>query len=78
MEELPREYNSPMSVLFAMDNDSNNFTCFNSTVAREVAFAGHHALHHLAMMKIIANGYALDLPDSFGKAPSTTRFEATK
>ena len=51
-----------------------------STVARELGFATHHAIHHLALMRIIAiqtaGLSAHDLPSDFGKAPSTLQFEA--
>ena len=50
-----------------------------STIGRELGFAAHHAIHHLAMVKIIALHTAgleeTDLPFDFGKAPSTVRFE---
>ncbi len=50
-----------------------------STTARELGFAAHHAIHHLAMVKIISLQTAglteEDLPLDFGKAPSTVIFE---
>jgi hypothetical protein len=51
-----------------------------STIGRELGFAAHHALHHLAMVKIIAI-HTIGLKDEelglgFGKAPSTIRFES--
>ena len=50
-----------------------------STIGRELGFAAHHAIHHLAMVKIIALHTVgleeTDLPFDFGKAPSTVRFE---
>ena len=49
----------------------------SSTVARELGFAAHHAIHHLAIVKIIALNHAglqeSDLPMGFGRAPSTVR-----
>lgn len=50
-----------------------------STVERELGFAMHHAIHHLAMVKIVARETWM-LPDeafppNFGKAPSTVLFE---
>ena len=50
-----------------------------STVGRELGFAGHHAIHHMAMVKVIALHSAGldedDLPPDFGRAPSTVRYD---
>lgn len=46
-----------------------------STVGRELAFAAHHALHHHAMMKFIADSFGCITPADFGKAPSTVHHE---
>jgi len=42
-----------------------------STLARELAFATHHAVHHQAMMKAIAGEFGVEAAPDFGKAPST-------
>lgn len=50
-----------------------------STIGRELGFVAHHAIHHNAMVRVIAvNSIGLEeheLPEDFGKAPSTIRFE---
>jgi hypothetical protein len=50
-----------------------------STAARELAFGAHHAIHHLAMVRIIVlqtlDLPATDLPSDFGRAPSTLQYE---
>lgn len=46
-----------------------------STFGRELAFATHHAIHHLAMMRAIASEFGVSLDDNFGKAPSTVHHE---
>lgn len=46
-----------------------------STLAREVAFATHHAVHHLAMIRSIAGEFGCRLPDALGRAPSTLHHE---
>ena len=50
-----------------------------STVGRELGFAAHHAIHHMAMVKVIALHSAGldedDLPPDFGRAPSTVRYD---
>ncbi|MBS0196979.1 MAG: hypothetical protein JSR77_09485 [Planctomycetes bacterium] len=47
----------------------------DSTLARELAFATHHAIHHAAMMKAIAAEFGVHAEPSFGKAPATMNFE---
>ena len=47
----------------------------DSTVVRELWFASHHAIHHAALMKPIFEAIGVDLPDAFGRAPSTVNFE---
>lgn len=46
-----------------------------STLARELAFATHHAVHHHAMMKAIAQEHGCVADAEFGKAPSTINYE---
>jgi uncharacterized damage-inducible protein DinB len=48
---------------------------FRSTVGRELAFAAHHAVHHHAMMKVIADELAVSSPAGFGLAPSTELYQ---
>lgn len=43
----------------------------DSTLGRELAFVTHHAVHHLAIIKMIANEFDLVCPTTFGRAPST-------
>lgn len=50
-------------------------TDLGSTLAREIAFAAHHATHHHAMMAAIAKEHGVTPPAGFGKAPSTLNFE---
>lgn len=49
-----------------------------STLARELAFATHHAVHHQAMMKAIAGEFGVEAGPEFGKAPSTINHELMK
>lgn len=50
---------------------------FPSTLARELAFATHHAIHHHAIIKMIATSIDYKLPSEFGVAPSTQNFIRT-
>lgn len=49
-----------------------------STLAREIAFASHHATHHHAMMASIALEHGAATPPGFGKAPSTLHHESAR
>ncbi len=42
-----------------------------STLARELAFAAHHAVHHHAMMASLGVEMGVTPPSGFGKAPAT-------
>lgn len=46
-----------------------------STMARELAFATHHAIHHHAMVRAIAAEFGHELPEELGRAPSTLHHE---
>lgn len=65
----------PMRVRFMITGDGAESE-FETTFGREVAFAGHHAVHHFAMIKAIASEHGVVAPDGFGKAPSTINHEA--
>lgn len=72
--------NRQVHACFMLSGDSDNEFCIPSTAGRELAFAAHHATHHLALIKIIATGEVgglkdSDLPSNFGRAPSTVNFE---
>jgi uncharacterized damage-inducible protein DinB len=46
-----------------------------SSLARELVFASHHAVHHHAMIGAIARALGAEPPADFGKAPSTLEHE---
>jgi hypothetical protein len=48
---------------------------FASTLGREIAFASHHAVHHHAMIAVIAGELGVPAPAGFGKAPATLNHE---
>jgi hypothetical protein len=49
-----------------------------STLARELAFATHHAVHHHAMIGVIAGEFGHAVPPGFGKAPSTINYDRSR
>lgn len=67
----------PVSIRVMLSADGHEVT-LGSTLARELAFASHHAVHHQAMMKAIAAEHGVDCPCEFGKAPSTLNFERSR
>lgn len=46
-----------------------------STRAREIFFAMHHAIHHNAILKAIGLELGFECPEGFGTAPATINFE---
>jgi len=71
--------NYSINAYFMLSGDYNDEFELPTSVPRELGFACHHGIHHLAMIKVIASQtLKLDpklLPDDFGKAPSTIVFE---
>ncbi len=72
--------NQKVKAAFMLSSSSSDGEMeLESTIGRELGFVAHHAIHHMAMVKIIALqtlGIEEDeLPLNFGKAPSTVRFE---
>jgi hypothetical protein len=50
-----------------------------STLGRELGFCTHHAIHHNALIKVIATWMKIEkqLPKGFGLAPSTAHYNKT-
>jgi len=46
----------------------------DTTLARELVFAGSHAIHHFAMIEQISKAQKASTPDKFGIAPATATF----
>lgn len=45
-----------------------------TTLARELIFAGSHAIHHFAMIKQISQAQHIAIPEQLGIAPATATF----
>ena len=77
--ESERVITSPINAYFNLSADSDADICLPSTVGRELGFAAHHAIHHMAMVKVIVvQTLGLEegeLPHGFGRAPSTLIFD---
>ncbi|TVR58744.1 MAG: hypothetical protein EA426_09180 [Spirochaetaceae bacterium] len=46
-----------------------------TSVGRELVFLSSHTVHHLALIRFILESQGYELPDEFGVAPSTLRYE---
>jgi hypothetical protein len=70
---------TPLTAYFNLSADSDVEIGLPSTVGRELGFAAHHTIHHMALVKIIALQTLgldeTDLPHGFGRAPSTLIFD---
>ena len=70
---------TPVTAYFNLVADDDAEIGLPSTVERELGFCAHHAIHHLAMVRIICvQTVGLsehELPDGFGRAPSTILFD---
>jgi len=73
------ENHRPIGACFMHSGDASTEFTLPSTISRELGFSAHHAIHHMAMVKIIATTSggltADDMADDFGMAPSTVNFE---
>lgn len=69
----------PIKAHFFLTADESDEFGLPSTIARELGFAAHHAIHHMALIRIIAtNTGGLepgDLSPDFGRAPSTIQHD---
>lgn len=68
----------PVTPFFNLSADLDEMG-LSSTIGRELGFVAHHAIHHMALVKIIAvNTLGIkesELPQGFGRAPSTLIFD---
>lgn len=60
--------------------DSRELIYANSTVEREMIYNIEHAIHHMAMIKMGLKLYVpdMEIPDHFGLAPSTIRYQKSR
>ncbi|CAB9530694.1 expressed unknown protein [Seminavis robusta] len=72
----------PAQAFFMLAGDSDTEYALATSIGRELGFAAHHAIHHMALVKLIATqtwglDATTDLPEGFGRAPSTINFDNT-
>ncbi|WP_051361908.1 hypothetical protein [Solimonas soli] len=71
-ERAPAE---PVSVGFSIGLDGADFCVSPSSLVRELNFVASHAIHHYAIIRPLVEAAGVVLPDEFGKAPETVRYE---
>lgn len=80
LNQVQADCGLPVQAHFMLDGQGQEVQ-FNSTLARELGFVAHHAIHHMAMIKVIAIHHvglaSKDLPEDFGRAPSTLHHDFT-
>ncbi len=69
---------TPVQAAFVLSAEGEQ-AALASTLGRELGFCTHHAIHHNALIRAIANdlGIKAQLPPDFGLAPSTTHYNKT-
>jgi hypothetical protein len=72
-----RDMHAPVRIRVMVAGDGTE-TELASSLARELAFATHHAVHHQAMMRAIAGEFGVEASTDFGKAPSTINHDACR
>jgi hypothetical protein len=77
MEQEILSINLQKPVKVAFYGDTETFQVFKvpSSVGREIAFASHHAIHHMSMVKLLMQSMNYDFPAdaTIGIAPSTAK-----
>ncbi len=65
----------PVAVGFRIGLEGSEFCLSPSTLVRELHFVASHAIHHYALIRPALLGSGICLPEDFGKAPDTVRYE---
>ncbi|WP_028863519.1 hypothetical protein [Psychromonas aquimarina] len=68
------QLNMPMSLSTEVSVTEKQVEIVTTTLARELVFAGSHAIHHFAMIDQIAKAQQSSTPEQFGIAPATATF----
>ena len=70
----PNDFQQSITLSTEVSITSKNVQQVQSSIARELVFAGSHAVHHYAMIAQISFAQQLKLPEGFGLAPATATF----
>ncbi len=72
LDEVQLAWPVHVSVLVSPDEPEVQLA---STLGRELWFAVHHGIHHLAMIKAIAAEVGVTMPGDLGRAPATVKHD---
>ena len=70
LDEVQMSFDVRIAVMTSAEGDEAEIT---STLARELAFVTHHAIHHYALVKPICREHKVTVPEELGRAPSTVK-----
>lgn len=68
------QLSSPIQLSTEVCVEEKQVEVVETTLARELIFAGSHAVHHFAMIDQISKTQKMTTPDKFGIAPATATF----
>ncbi len=71
------EFSTTLELRACCDPSASEQLHFSTSVERELAYTLDHAIHHLAMIKIILRQEGIKIDPSIGVAPSTIRHKET-
>ena len=68
--------NKEMILESIYDENTESILLIQTTYQREVAYNLEHAVHHMALIRVVINELSgIDLPETYGVAQSTTKFK---
>jgi hypothetical protein len=77
LRRLPHSaWTRPCTVEYSVGYSEQGTQRLPSTYAREAAFCVGHAVHHYAIIRLLCAQWRVDVPLSFGVAPSTLKHQA--
>lgn len=74
----PEELNTPITTRGEVSYAAGESPVCQSSVGRELAYAIAHAIHHYALIAVMARLNGTSLPENFGMAPSTVAHQARR
>ena len=69
-------FSQECTVVYSVGYGETEAQAVRSVVARELMFCVGHAIHHYAILKLLADARVVTLPNKFGIAPSTLKHQA--
>lgn len=76
LDMLRERTDGPLKIREESESNTDAKVFVQSSIGRELQFLLGHTVHHNALIALIVDGQGIELPDDFGVAPSTQRYEA--